>query len=187
MRAGRGQPLAGAVRQGAPRRTGGCAAPGQAEDLRRGRRSAHSGTARPAAARGLARWTAPLLAKELGDVSDQHVWRFLRAQRIDLAGRKSWCLSSDPEFAAKAADIVGLYLICPTMRSSSRSMRSRRSRPWSGRRGISSCPMAARSTARPTNTSGAARPRCLPPSRSPPARSRPSIPSAGAASSSSTS
>jgi transposase len=62
---------------------------------------------------GFARWTAPLLAKQLGDVSDQHVWRFLRAQRIDLAGRKSWCLSTDPEFAAKAADIVGLYLDPP--------------------------------------------------------------------------
>jgi transposase len=62
---------------------------------------------------GFARWTAPLLAKELGDISDQHVWRFLRAQRVDLAGRKSWCLSSDPEFAAKAADIVGLYLDPP--------------------------------------------------------------------------
>src|ERR671918_2649537 len=62
---------------------------------------------------GFARWTAPLLATELGDISDQHVWRFLRAQRIDLAGRKSWCLSSDPEFAAKAADIVGLYLDPP--------------------------------------------------------------------------
>jgi transposase len=62
---------------------------------------------------GFARWTAPLLARELGDVSDQYVWRFLRAQRIDLAGRKSWCLSSDPEFAAKAAAIVGLYLAPP--------------------------------------------------------------------------
>jgi transposase len=62
---------------------------------------------------GFARWTAPLLAKELGDVSDQYIWRFLRAQRIDLAGRKSWCLSTDPEFAAKAADIVGLYLAPP--------------------------------------------------------------------------
>ena len=62
---------------------------------------------------GFARWTAPLLARELGDVSDQHIWRFLRAQRIDLAGRKSWCLSSDPEFAAKAAAIVGLYLDPP--------------------------------------------------------------------------
>ena len=37
----------------------------------------------------------------------------MRAQRIDLAGRKSWCLSTDPEFAAKAAAIVGLYLAPP--------------------------------------------------------------------------
>jgi hypothetical protein len=37
----------------------------------------------------------------------------LRAQRIDLAGRKSWCVSTDPEFAAKAAEIVGLYLAPP--------------------------------------------------------------------------
>jgi transposase len=62
---------------------------------------------------GFARWTAPRLATELGDVSDQYVWRFLRAQRIDLAGRKSWCLSNDPEFAARAAAIVGLYLAPP--------------------------------------------------------------------------
>jgi transposase len=62
---------------------------------------------------GFARWTAPLLARELGDVSDQHIWRFLRAQRIDLAGRRSWCLSTDSEFVAKAADIVGLYLAPP--------------------------------------------------------------------------
>ena len=62
---------------------------------------------------GFARWTAPLLARQLGDVSDQHIWRFLRAQRIDLAGRRSWCLSSDPEFVAKAADIVGLSLAPP--------------------------------------------------------------------------
>jgi transposase len=62
---------------------------------------------------GFARWTAPLLAGDLGDVSDQYIWRFLRAQRIDLAGRKFWCLSTDPEFAAKAAAIVGLYLAPP--------------------------------------------------------------------------
>jgi transposase len=62
---------------------------------------------------GFARWTAPLLARELGDVSDQHIWRFLRAQGVDLAGRRSWCLSTDPEFVAKAADIVGLYLDPP--------------------------------------------------------------------------
>lgn len=63
--------------------------------------------------KGYARWSAPLLAEVLGDVSDQYIWRFLRAQKIDLAGRKSWCISTDPEFAAKAAAIVGLYLAPP--------------------------------------------------------------------------
>lgn len=62
---------------------------------------------------GHARWTAPLIATALGDVHEQYVWRFLRAQKIDLAGRKSWCVSDDPEFAAKAAEIVGLYLDPP--------------------------------------------------------------------------
>jgi transposase len=88
-------------------------ADGQAEDLRRARRPAHLALLDRPPPAGFARWTAPLLAKELGDVSDQHIWRFLRAQRIDLAGRRSWCLSNDPEFAAKAADIVGLYLDPP--------------------------------------------------------------------------
>jgi transposase len=62
---------------------------------------------------GFARWTGPLVAKALGDVDVQYVWRFLRAQKIDLAGRKSWCESNDPEFVAKAAEIVGLYLDPP--------------------------------------------------------------------------
>lgn len=48
---------------------------------------------------GHARWTGPLLAAALGDVDVQYVWRLLRAQNIDLAGRKSWCESNDPEFA----------------------------------------------------------------------------------------
>jgi transposase len=62
---------------------------------------------------GFARWTGPLIAAELGDVHEQQVWRFLRAQKIDLSGGKSWCESDDPEFAAKAADVVGLYLAPP--------------------------------------------------------------------------
>src|SRR6266566_9231458 len=62
---------------------------------------------------GYARWTGPLLAAALDDVDVQYVWRFLRAQKIDLAGRKSWCESNDPAFAAKAAEIVGLYLDPP--------------------------------------------------------------------------
>ncbi len=62
---------------------------------------------------GHARWSGPLLAATLGDVHVQYVWRFLRAHKIDLAARKSWCVSSDPEFAAKAAEIVGLYMAPP--------------------------------------------------------------------------
>lgn len=63
--------------------------------------------------KGFARWTGPLLVKELKDVDVQYVWKFLREQRIDLSARKSWCESDDPDFAAKAADIVGLYLDPP--------------------------------------------------------------------------
>ena len=63
---------------------------------------------------GYGNWTAPLLARALGDIHEQYIWRFLRAQKIDLSGRKIWCESSDPEFVAKAADIVGLYMAPPT-------------------------------------------------------------------------
>ena len=62
---------------------------------------------------GYARWTGPLLAAALGDVDVQYIWRLRRAQKIDLAGRKSWCESNDPEFVAKAADVVGLYMAPP--------------------------------------------------------------------------
>jgi len=62
---------------------------------------------------GYSAWTGDLLAKALGDVSSDHVWRVLRRHGIHLMRRHSWCISTDPEFAAKAADIVGLYLSPP--------------------------------------------------------------------------
>ena len=65
------------------------------------------------APQGFARWNGRLLAEALGDVDVQYVWRFLRANKIDLAARKSWCESNDPQFAAKAADVVGLYVAPP--------------------------------------------------------------------------
>jgi transposase len=37
----------------------------------------------------------------------------LRSHKIDLAARKSWCESNDPNFTAKAADVVGLYVAPP--------------------------------------------------------------------------
>ena len=63
--------------------------------------------------RGFARWNGPLIAEALDDVDVQYVWRSLRKQKIDLGGRKSWCESNDPQFAVKAADVVGLYLAPP--------------------------------------------------------------------------
>ena len=62
---------------------------------------------------GFANWTAPLMARELVDIHEQYIWRFLRAQKIDLSGRKSWCQSTDPEFVAQSAEIVGLYMNPP--------------------------------------------------------------------------
>ena len=53
------------------------------------------------------------LARTLCGVHEQYIWRFLRAQEIDLSGRKFWCESNDPEFMAKAAEIVGLYMAPP--------------------------------------------------------------------------
>ena len=62
---------------------------------------------------GHATWTGSLLAQALGDVSKHHVWRLLRRRGIYLRRRRSWCISTDPQFAVKAADIVGLYLDPP--------------------------------------------------------------------------
>jgi len=62
---------------------------------------------------GYSNWTAPLLARELVDVHEQYIWRFLRARKIDLSGRKSWCQSSDPDFVPKTVEIVGLYMDPP--------------------------------------------------------------------------
>jgi len=58
-------------------------------------------------------WTGALLARELGDVSKYHVWRVLGRLGVHLQRRRSWCVSTDPEFAQKAADIIGLYLDPP--------------------------------------------------------------------------
>jgi len=58
-------------------------------------------------------WTGPLLAAALGDVTDDEVWRVLRKHRISLVDRHSWCVSTDPEFGAKAAAIVEVYLDPP--------------------------------------------------------------------------
>lgn len=61
---------------------------------------------------GLASWDGGTLALALG-VSDDAVWRVMRKEGIQLRRHRSWCVSTDPEFATKAADIVALYLSPP--------------------------------------------------------------------------
>lgn len=61
---------------------------------------------------GFSSWDGGSLAAALG-VSDDAVWRILRKDGIQLRRQRSWCVSTDPQFAAKAADIIGLYLEPP--------------------------------------------------------------------------
>ncbi len=62
--------------------------------------------------KGQSCWDGPALAKYLNS-SPHVVWRVLRKDGICLARQRSWCVSTDPEFAKKSADIVGLYLNPP--------------------------------------------------------------------------
>ena len=61
---------------------------------------------------GFAQWNGRLLAEALS-LRPGFVWRVLRTHGIQLQRRRSWCISTDPQFAQKAADIVGLYLDPP--------------------------------------------------------------------------
>lgn len=63
--------------------------------------------------KGYARWNGPRLAAALPGVSKAQVWRILRRHDICLERRRSWCISTDPQFGPKAADVVGLYLNPP--------------------------------------------------------------------------
>jgi transposase len=62
---------------------------------------------------GYAQWNGSLISAALGDVSTSQVWRILRVHGISLQRRRSWCVSTDPQFSEKAADVVGLYLHPP--------------------------------------------------------------------------
>jgi transposase len=61
---------------------------------------------------GMASWDGGSVALALG-VFDHAVWRVLRKEGVQLQRHRSWCVSTDPEFAAKAADVIGLYLNPP--------------------------------------------------------------------------
>jgi len=52
------------------------------------------------------------VAREL-DASVHAVRRLLRREGIHLQRLRTWCVSTDPEFAPKAAEVIGLYLNPP--------------------------------------------------------------------------
>ncbi len=60
----------------------------------------------------MALWDGPALAEAL-EVPVDAVWKVLRKEGINLQRHRSWCISTDANFASKAADIVGLYLAPP--------------------------------------------------------------------------
>jgi transposase len=61
---------------------------------------------------GLAHWDGRTVAEAL-KASVHAVWRVLRREGIYLQRLRTWCVSTDPEFAPKAAEVVGLYLNPP--------------------------------------------------------------------------
>lgn len=62
---------------------------------------------------GYSQWNGRRLAAALGDVSIDQVRRVLRAKKLQLQRKRSWCISTDPQFGTKAADVVALYLNPP--------------------------------------------------------------------------
>ena len=63
--------------------------------------------------KGYSSWSGGLIAEQLKDVGKDHVWKVLKKYGIQLQRKHSWCISTDPEFAQKSADIIGLYLNPP--------------------------------------------------------------------------
>jgi transposase len=61
---------------------------------------------------GMGHWDGRAVAEALG-ASVHAVWRLLRREGIYLQRLRTWCVSTDPEFAPKAAEVVGLYLNPP--------------------------------------------------------------------------
>ena len=57
---------------------------------------------------GQAAWDGPAVAKVVKG-SVPAVWRVLRKEGVGLRRQRSWCVSTDKPFAAKAADLIALY------------------------------------------------------------------------------
>jgi len=73
-----------------------------------------AGTTKRKPADGLTHWSSRKLATELGgDISQMTVARIWAKHDLKPHRREGYIASSDPDFEAKAADVIGLYLNPP--------------------------------------------------------------------------
>jgi transposase len=86
--------------------------------------------------KGYARWSGPLLAAALGDVDVQYVWRFLRGRRSTSPGANPGARAAIRSSPPRRPTWLGSTWPRRRTRSSSASMKSPRSRRWSGHRAI---------------------------------------------------
>ena len=93
-------------------RTGGCPAPGSQARVCEAFRNRVLATLETPPPTGLSCWDGRAVAKAV-DGSVHAVWRVLRKEGVCLQRQRSWCVSTDKQFAAKAADIIALYLNPP--------------------------------------------------------------------------
>jgi len=61
---------------------------------------------------GMSSWDGMMIAQTLG-IKKSTVYNELEKHNIQLKRTRSWCVSTDKEFAAKSADVIGLYLNPP--------------------------------------------------------------------------
>lgn len=92
---------------------------GLEDEPRAGRPKRHTGlreklleTLKTPPPKGQSAWDGLRLAQAVG-AKKSSVYAVLQKDGIQLQRTRSWCVSTDPEFATKAASIVGLYLHPP--------------------------------------------------------------------------
>ena len=62
--------------------------------------------------KGFSCWDGNSLSNFL-NIPKHAIWAILRSEGIHLQRKRSWCVSTDKEFATKSADVIGLYLNPP--------------------------------------------------------------------------
>jgi transposase len=77
---------------------------------------------------GYGRWNGPLIAKRLGDVDVQYVWRFLRRRKLILPGGNPGARATIRSLPPRRPILSGFTWHRPTTPLSSVSMKSRPSR-----------------------------------------------------------